>query len=61
MQVKPQDAPAAKQEIMDALQISTPRAWHLRLTGTIEPRISEADSIAFILSKYGVNNEIWGA
>lgn len=60
MQVKQKDAPAAKREIMNAIGITTRVAWATRLNGKVEPRISEAESIAEILSKYGVNGEIWG-
>lgn len=51
---------AARDEIMQKLKLNSLQAWRMRLYGNVEPRVSEADIIVEVLSKYGVTENIWG-
>lgn len=58
-QVKNKDIRTVRQQIMDTLGITTRAGFHLRLTGNIEPRVSEAEKIAEVFARYGIH-DIWG-
>lgn len=45
--------------IMEALKIKGRMTWYTRLNGLVEPRMSEADKIREVFSRYGIT-EIWG-
>lgn len=58
-QVKNKDVQAVKNEIMEALGLTTRYGWHKRLDGKVEPKITEAEAIEAIFKKYGVT-KVWG-
>lgn len=58
-QVKRKDIAKVKRELMETLQITTRPAWDSRLKGKVEPRVSEAEAIESVFSKYGIK-EVWG-
>ena len=58
-QVKQGDVKSIRQELMDALNITTRMSFNDRLNGRIEPRVTEAETIERIFSEYGVT-DIWG-
>jgi hypothetical protein len=59
-QVKQKDIPAVRQDIMNALGITTRPNWNRRLKGEVVPKVTEAEAIEAIFAKYGVK-EVWGA
>ena len=58
-QVMNKDVQAVRHEIMDALNVTTRPAFLSRLRGEVEPKVSEAEKIEAIFSKYGVT-DVWG-
>lgn len=58
-QVRRIDAQAVKEQIMNALGLTTRAAWWKRLNGIVEPKVSEAAAIESIFAEYGIT-EIWG-
>lgn len=50
---------AVKNEICEALGIVNRTTFYKRLYGTIEPKVSEAETINRIFAKYGVK-DVWG-
>ncbi|MEL7600614.1 MAG: hypothetical protein AAGU18_11030 [Proteiniphilum sp.] len=58
-QVKQKDAQEVRGKIMKALNLNSRGSWKLRLDGTVEPKVTEAESIVEIFHEYGIT-EIWG-
>jgi hypothetical protein len=58
-QVMNKDVQAVRHEIMEALNVTTRPAFLSRLRGEVEPKVSEAEKIEAIFSKYGVT-DVWG-
>ena len=58
-QVKQKDAQEVRFKIMQALSLKSRGSWKLRLDGTVEPKVTEAESIVEIFHEYGIT-EIWG-
>ena len=58
-QVMNKDVQAVRHEIMEALNVTTRPAFLSRLGGEVEPKVSEAEKIEAIFSKYGVT-DVWG-
>ncbi len=58
-QVQRKDVNEVKRKIMKALNISTRSAWRARLSGEVEPRVSEAESLERIFAEYGIT-DFWG-
>lgn len=54
LQVTQRDYKAVKSEIMQALNINNRASWKRRLTGEIEPKMSEAKAIEEVFAKYGI-------
>lgn len=52
-------AAEVKGELMEALSVKSRPAWRARLTGKVEPKVSEARKIEKIFAHHGVK-EIWG-
>ena len=59
-QVMQKDVAIVRAEIMTALDITTRSSWGARLTGKVEPKVSEAQQIEAIFAKYGIK-DVWGA
>jgi hypothetical protein len=58
-QVRLMDNELVKEELMQALGITSRSSWYFRLYGQVEPRISEARAIEAVFEKYGIT-DIWG-
>ena len=58
-QVMNKDVQAVRHEIMEALNVTTRPAFLSRLRGEVEPKVSEAEKIEAVFSKYGVT-DVWG-
>ena len=58
-QVQQKDVAEVRTKIMKALNIKTRASWKLRLDGTVEPKVSEAEAIEAIFHEYSIH-EIWG-
>ena len=59
--VAAKDVKFAKDEIMEALGISSRTQWYQRLYGNIVPNVEEVAAIEQIFSKYKVKlSDIWG-
>ena len=58
-QVKRDDLPKIKEEIMSFLGIKTKVSWYNRLNGHIEPKITEVEGIEAIFASYGIK-KVWG-
>lgn len=59
-QVQQKDAAGVRSKIMEALNIKTRASWKLRLDGTVEPKVSEAEAIEAVFHEYSIN-DIWGS
>ena len=53
------DLPDVRKKIMKALNLNSRASWKLRLDGTVEPKVSEAEAIEDIFREYGIT-EVWG-
>lgn len=58
-QLRQMDVDAVKEEIMNALGITTAPNFYRRLRGEVEPRVTEHQAIENVFKKYGIT-EIWG-
>lgn len=59
MQIKNGDIRECRDKIMNAIGIKTRVAWHNRLRGDVEPKISEVKAIESVFAEYGIT-EVWG-
>lgn len=59
-QIQQKDTAEARRRITKALNLNTRASWKLRLDGTVEPKVSEAQAIEAIFHDYGIF-EIWGS
>lgn len=59
LQVMNKDMKAVKRELMESLKIETRMAFHKRMTGQIEPRVTEAKAIEAAFARVGIT-DIWG-
>ena len=48
-----------KGELMAALSVTSRPAWAARLSGKVEPKVSEARKIEEIFARHGIK-QIWG-
>ncbi len=58
-QVRQGDVRQCREDVMKALGLTTRMAFHQRLNGNVEPRVSEAKIIEEVFARYGVT-DIWG-
>ena len=58
-QVRIKDKFKVREEIMEALGITTIATFNNRLYGKVEPRASEAEAIEAVFAKYSIT-EVWG-
>ena len=60
-QVSQKDATEVRRKIMEALNLNVDSrsSWKLRLDGTVEPKVSEAEAIEGLFAAYGIT-EVWG-
>lgn len=59
-QVQLGDIEKCREELMTALGISTRVAFHHRLKGNVEPRVTEAKAIEDVFAKYNIV-DVWGS
>lgn len=59
-QVKRKDAKEVREQIMEALGLTTRASWYARLNGCVEPKVSEARAIEGVFAKFGVS-KVWGS
>lgn len=59
MQVRQQDAPEVKRQIMEALNFNNEQSWRDRRYGRIEPKMTEVEVIEAVFSKFGIK-KVWG-
>lgn len=61
-QVQQKDAAEVRRRITEALNLNpeSRASWKLRIDGSVEPKVSEAEAIENIFHEYGIY-EIWGS
>lgn len=59
LQVRQCDVEAVRNDIMEALGITTIQAFGKRLRGDVEPKVSEVPVIEGVFAKYKIK-DIWG-
>ena len=59
-QVRQKDVEEVRARIMGLLGLKTRPSWYARLSGTVEPKVSEAKAIEELFAEYGIT-EVWGA
>ena len=52
-------AEAVKAELMAALKITTKSAWERRITGNVDPRVSEIKAVEAVFATHGIK-QVWG-
>lgn len=60
MQLKQKDVADARQDVMDALHVTSLNTFYARLHGRTAPKDTERVVISEVFKKYGVTENIWG-
>ena len=53
------DAPVARKKLMRSLNVNTRQGFLNRMYGTVEPRVTEHESVERIFAEYGIT-DVWG-
>jgi len=59
LHVMNKDMKLVRREIMKSLKIETRMAFHQRMTGKVEPKVTEAKAIEAVFARVGLT-DIWG-
>ena len=59
MQMRQKDVQESRQKLMEAMGVTTGVSFLNRMSGKIEPRMSEYETITMIFQEYGIT-DVWG-